>query len=246
MGQMRKETTGAVLLAAGAGRRMGTDVPKQYLPLLGKPVMAYALEAFENSPVDQIVVVVAPGEQEFCRRQILEKYHITKAVAVVEGGRERYDSVYLGLQAAACDYVLIHDCARAFITEEIISRCIEAVKIRQACVAGVPSKDTVKIVTEDGFVDTTPPRSCVWNVQTPQCFSYPLILEAYQKAFAAGVTALTDDAMVVETMTDVPVQMVMGSYENVKITTPEDLILGEQILTRRRSADANNQDANNL
>jgi 2-C-methyl-D-erythritol 4-phosphate cytidylyltransferase len=225
-----RETINAVLLAAGAGKRMGSEVPKQYLPLYGKPVMVYALEAFERSQVDSIVLVVAPGETDFCRQEIVEKYHITKVAAIVEGGRERYDSVYQGLQALESDYVLIHDCARAFVTEDIIHRCMENVKIYQACVAGVPSKDTVKIVTEDDFVQTTPKRSQVWNVQTPQCFSYPLISDAYRRAFAAGLADMTDDAMVVEYMTDIPVKMVMGSYENVKVTTPEDLILGEQIL----------------
>ena len=117
----------AIVLAAGAGKRMGADVPKQYLPLAGKPVMVYSLEAFEQSNVNGIVLVVAPGEVDYVKQEIVEKYHISKVVAIVEGGAERYDSVYRGLLAAESDYVLIHDCARAFLTQDIIARAMDSV-----------------------------------------------------------------------------------------------------------------------
>ncbi len=230
---MKADKANGIVLAAGSGTRMGGSVPKQYLPLCGKPLVVYALEAFEASAVDEIVLVAARGEADYCREEIVKKYGITKARVIVEGGKERYDSVYAGLLASECRYVLIHDGARAFVSAEMIDRCLEAVKRCDACVVGVPSKDTVKLVGEDGVVETTPERSRVWNVQTPQCFSYPLIRNAYAAAMAAGAEGITDDAMVVETMTDKEVYMIEGSYENIKITTPEDLLLGEQILRKR-------------
>ncbi len=222
----------AVVLAAGSGRRMGSKIPKQYMSLCGKPVMVYSLEKFENSPVDGIVLVVAPGEVEYCQKEIVEKYHISKVVAIVEGGAERYDSVYRGLMAAESDIVLIHDSARAFVSEEIIRRAIEGTRQYNACVIAVPSKDTVKIATAEGFVESTPRREQVWNIQTPQGFSYPLLKDAYERMMADHIQdGITDDAMVIERMTNVPVRLIEGDYNNIKITTPEDLILGEKILS---------------
>lgn len=222
----------AIVLAAGSGKRMGTSTPKQYLPLCGKPVMVHCLEAFEQSSVDAIVLVVAEGDIPYCRREIVEKYHITKVSAIVEGGKERYDSVYRGLCAQSCDYVLIHDCARAFVTVDLIQRAISAVRTYGACVVGMPTKDTVKIADEEGYVDHTPQRSRVWNIQTPQCFSYPLVYDAYRRLQEVDATDITDDAMVVEMMTDVRVKLIEGSYDNIKVTTSEDLALGERILER--------------
>lgn len=221
----------AIVLAAGSGRRMGADVPKQYLPLAGKPVMVHSLETFEKSPVKGIVLVVAPGEVEYCRREIVEKYHISKVIAIVEGGEERYDSVYRGLKAALCDYVLIHDSARAFLTGDIIERALVSVEQYKACVVGMPVKDTIKISDRDGYVADTPDRSLMWSVQTPQCFAYDVILEAYEKLQHTDKTGVTDDAMVVEQMLHIPVKLIEGSYDNIKVTTPEDLVLGEQILS---------------
>ena len=225
----------AIVLAAGSGRRMGADVPKQYLPLAGKPVMVHSLETFEKSPVKGIVLVVAPGEVEYCRREIVEKYHISKVISIVEGGEERYDSVYRGLLAAKSDYVLIHDCARAFLTQNIISRAIDSVIAYKACVVGMPVKDTIKISDRDGYVSDTPDRSLMWSVQTPQCFAYDVILEAYEKLQHTDKTGVTDDAMVVEQMLHVPVKLIEGSYDNIKVTTPEDLVLGEQILSNSKN-----------
>lgn len=192
------ERIGAVVLAAGSGKRMGVDVPKQYLALCSKPVMVYCLEAFEKSRVDEIVLVVAAGDETYCREQIVEKYHISKVHAIVAGGAERYDSVYEGLKAIQCDYVLIHDCARAFVTEDIIERSIRGAKEYGACVVGMPVKDTIKVADENGWVDATPRRDLVWSVQTPQSFSYSLVYEAYTRLQACDKTGVTDDAMVVE------------------------------------------------
>lgn len=224
----------AIVLAAGAGKRMGAAVPKQYLPLAGKPLMVYALEAFQASAVNEIVLVVNAGEVEFCKKEIVGKYGLTKVTSVIEGGNERYDSVYRGLQASVCDYVMIHDSARAFVTADVIARAMEAVLECDACVVGVPSKDTIKLADEHGMVAHTPKRDKVWVIQTPQCFSYPLILSAYEKLFENQVMGVTDDAMVVEMMTETPVRLVQGDYENIKITTSEDLLIGERILANKK------------
>ena len=218
----------AVVLAAGAGKRMHSDVHKQYMMLASRPVLFYALQAFAESAVTDIVVVVGAGEIDYCRKEIVEKYHIQKVCAVVEGGRERYHSVYEGLKAAdGSDYVLIHDGARPLVSADIIKRSMQAVKEYRACVAGMPVKDTIKIADEDGYAKLTPERSKVWQIQTPQSFSYPLVYEAYRKMLADEDSAITDDAMVVERMTNQPVKLIEGNYRNIKITTPEDLAIAE-------------------
>ena len=225
------ETYTAIVLSAGKGSRMNSDVHKQYLMLADKPVIAYALEAFERSQVNDIVLVVGAGEEDYCRTQIVEKYGIKKVKAIVSGGKERYHSVYHGLQATGnTDYVLIHDGARPFVTDSMISRIIEAVQIKQACVAGMHVKDTIKITNERDEVQVTPERKNVWMVQTPQAFSYPLIRKAYERMLQQEDATITDDAMVVERMCNVPVSLVEGSYTNIKITTPEDMTIAEAIL----------------
>lgn len=234
---MIKEKTAAVVLAAGAGKRMRSDVQKQYLLLQGRPVIYYALKTFQDSFIDEIVLVVGPGEVEYCRREIAEKFHFSKIRHIVEGGKERYHSVENGLKAVSGEgYVFIHDGARPFLTEEILLRSYEAVKEYHACVVGMPVKDTIKIADEKGFARMTPNRELVWQVQTPQVFTIALAKEAYSKLFlkeeelkAQGIT-ITDDAMVVETLLNHPVKLVKGSYENIKITTPEDLDIARSFL----------------
>lgn len=221
----------AIVLAAGSGKRMQSAVHKQYLQLGEKPVLSYALQAFEKSAVTDIVLVVGVGEIPYCRREIVEKYNIGKIRTIVEGGRERYHSVYEGLKAAAGSaYVMIHDGARPFVTEDIIARSVETVKACGACVVGVPVKDTIKVVDSAGVAQETPERKTLWQVQTPQSFSYPLIMEAYEKAIAVGDDAATDDAMVLERMKGQKVRVIAGSYRNIKITTPEDLLVAEAYL----------------
>lgn len=232
-----QEKSIAIVLAAGKGSRMGTAVQKQYLDLLGKPVITYALEAFEHSEVDEVVLVVGQGEIEYARKEIVEKYGYTKVTEVVTGGRERYESVYFGLRAAAQHqdgmYVLIHDGARAFVTPERVNACIRGVKEYGTCVLGMPVKDTIKVVDAEEFVCATPDRKTMWLVQTPQCFVLSEILEAYQKMIDAGESRMTDDAMVMEEYGGRRVKMLQGGYNNIKITTPEDLILGEAILQEK-------------
>lgn len=223
--------TTAIVLAAGSGKRMNTKVHKQYLLIKGKPVLYYSLKAFEDSQVDDIILVVGSGEIDSCKKEIVEQYGFKKVRAIVEGGKERYHSVYEGLKAAGdTDYVLIHDGARPFVSQIIIERTIETVYQYKACVVGMPVKDTIKIVDEDTFAKDTPNRSRVWMVQTPQAFSYPLIYDAYTRMLKQEGSAVTDDAMVVEQMTDYKVKLIEGSYRNIKITTPEDLTVAEAYL----------------
>ncbi|MBQ8488947.1 2-C-methyl-D-erythritol 4-phosphate cytidylyltransferase [Pseudobutyrivibrio sp.] len=224
----------AIVLAAGSGKRMNQEIPKQYMKLGDAPLMVHCLRTFQESKVTQIVLVVAPGDVEKCRKEIIERYHIDKCIAIVEGGEERYNSVYAGLQAINDGYVLIHDCARAFVSIDIIHRCMSAVALYESCVVGMPSKDTVKLTDTHRKVLDTPDRSNVWIVQTPQCFEYNLIRGAYDRIIENADTSITDDAMIVEKATDHDVHMIEGSYMNIKVTTPEDVAFGEAILRNRR------------
>ena len=223
----RKRYT-AIVLAAGSGRRMQSDTPKQFMELCGHPLVYYSLYAFEKSPVDDIILVTGKDDVSYCRKEIVEACDFRKVRAVIPGGKERYLSVYEGLKAAAgTDYVLIHDGARPMIDETEIRLSMRAVEEEHACVIGVPVKDTIKIADEDGFVKETPDRSRVWMVQTPQVFETEIVKQAYSKLMETEKTNVTDDAMVVERMMQIPVKFVEGSYENIKITTPEDLKIGE-------------------
>ncbi len=223
---MKDKKCTAIVLAAGQGKRMGTKVQKQYLEVLGYPVLYYALRAFQDSPlIQEIILVTGKEEIQWCKRDFVDKYAFTKVTSVVAGGKERYDSVYNGLQCVsrACDYVFIHDGARPMVNEQIIQRGYESVCAYGATVAGVPSKDTVKILDENGCAKETPDRSKVWNIQTPQIFEKKLITEAYGKMMELPHDQVTDDAMVVETYMNAKVKVYHASYENIKITTPEDL-----------------------
>lgn len=222
----------AVVLAGGSGKRMNASVHKQYLLIKEKPVLYYSLKVFEESAVDEIVLVVGAGEIDYCRQEIVEKYGFKKVKAIVTGGKERYHSVFEGLKAIQdADYVLIHDGARPFVDDEIIHRTMLSVKEYQACVVGMPVKDTIKIADEKQYAKETPERKYVWMVQTPQAFSYSMIYDAYERMLQNENTAITDDAMVLESMTSHRVRLIEGSYRNIKITTPEDLIIAEAYLT---------------
>jgi len=225
----------AVVLAGGQGRRMHTNVPKQYLMIHDKPVIYYSLRAFEDSRVDAVVLVCGPGEKDYCKTEIVSKYGFKKVKAIVEGGKERYHSVWYGLKAIdGASRVLIHDGARPLVTNEIIERNIRCMDTCKACVTAVRSKDTVKISDSNGFVASTPDRNGVWVVQTPQTFDFALIKKAYERLMAdlENITGVTDDAMVVERMTGVPVKLVEGSYTNLKMTTPEDLAVASVLLEK--------------
>lgn len=224
----------AIVLAAGQGKRMNSKVQKQFLLIKGKPVLYYSLSCFQNSrEIEEIIVVTGKDSINFCKQEIIEAYGFSKVKAVIAGGRERYDSVYAGLCACEdSDYVFIHDGARPFLTEDMIRRGKEAVLASGACVIGMPSKDTIKIADENGMVASTPSRSLVWNIQTPQIFSYTAIREAYERAQQQNMADITDDAMVMERFGNMKIKLVEGSYENIKITTPEDILVAEKILEK--------------
>lgn len=221
----------AIVLAAGHGKRMNSGVRKQYMLLKDKPVLYYSLKALEESEVDSIILVVGEQELTEVREQMVEQYQFHKIKKVIAGGLERYLSVYCGLQQVEnAAYVLIHDGARPLVSTELINRVIEEVKSHNACIVGVPSKDTVKLVNDTNIVTATPERNCVWMIQTPQAFAYPLIKEAYDRFIESGDSNVTDDAMVLERCNQTPIHMVTGSYNNIKITTPEDIQIAEVLL----------------
>lgn len=227
----------AIVLAGGSGKRMKSDIPKQYLPLKGLPLLFYSLKTFEDSFIDEIILVTAAGEESYCRENIVEAYGLKKVTHIVAGGKERYHSVMKGLSVIdECDYVFIHDGARPFVSQEILERAYQAVKQYRGCVVGVPVKDTIKITDKNGFVEATPDREKLYQVQTPQVFSYDLIHEAYdqlarseQDLLEKGIH-ITDDSMIVEQILHQKVKMTDGSYENIKITTSEDLLIAENLV----------------
>ncbi len=230
------EKIGAVVLAAGQGKRMGTEVAKQFLELEGKPLITYALEAFEASPVNEVILVTGRDQIAYCQDQIVKAFGFSKVAAVVCGGRERYHSVYEGLKAfrrgSAPDYVLIHDGARPLVTDQTIRRTICGAVRYGACVSAVPVKDTIKVSDKEGFAAETPDRRRLWQVQTPQAFRYELVYQAYEKMLAdpGGQERITDDAMVVETFLGERVKLIDGDYQNIKVTTPEDLPIAAALL----------------
>ncbi|MCB2290323.1 2-C-methyl-D-erythritol 4-phosphate cytidylyltransferase [Clostridium sp. CS001] len=222
----------AVILAAGKGSRMKESINKQYLKINQHPILYYTLRAFSQSNyIDEIIVVVAEGEMEYCRKEIIEKYNFLKVKDVVIGGKERQDSVLKGLSAVSnCEIVLIHDGARPFINQSIISDAITYANLYGATACGVEPKDTIKIKDSLGFSVDTPERETLFCVQTPQAFKYNLILNCHKKINEEGIK-VTDDTMVVERYGN-KVYLYKGSYDNIKVTTPEDLEIGRQILQR--------------
>ena len=228
----------AIVLSAGSGSRMKSDIPKQYMDLNGKPVIYYSLKAFEESDFSSIILVCGKNDVDYCKKEIVEKYGFTKVKAVVAGGKERYHSVYEGLKMAeGSDYVFIHDGARPMITPQMIRRLQDVVIVEETAIAGMPVKDTIKIVDENNYVESTPERKYVWQVQTPQCFSYSIIYEAYKAIITdetegVPIPPITDDAMVLSYATDYEVKMVEADYKNIKITTPEDVLVASVFLAQ--------------
>lgn len=225
----------AIVLAAGQGKRMNSAVQKQFLLLNGRPLLLYSLEAFQKSKIDRIILVTGKEEIEYCREEITVPYGITKADAIVAGGRERYHSVYEGLKAAeGCEEILIHDGARPLVTEKMIHDALDGARKYGACIVGMPVKDTIKVSDQEGFVASTPDRSHLWQIQTPQAFHYSWIRGAYDRLFSREEyqQGVTDDAMVLETMTDHRVRLIEGRYGNIKVTTPEDMAVASALLNR--------------
>lgn len=252
---MAKKRCTAVILAAGSGSRMRSDTAKQFMPLCGKPLICYALEAVERSEViDDCILVTGAKDLAWTTEEIVKRYHYHKVDTVIAGGEERYDSVAGAMRLILSEdmavpnrdgYVFIHDGARPFLTEKILRDTYEAVREYKACVSAVRSKDTVKIADEEGFVKETPDRNYIWNMHTPQVFQTELITGAYaalekslQELRQKGIH-ITDDAMVVEYFTDHKVKLVEGSYENIKLTTPEDIVVAERILGKMQKNEKN-------
>lgn len=245
---MDKKRCTAILLAAGSGKRMQSDVAKQFMMLNGRPLIWYALQVIEQSSIIEDCILVTGAEDiAYVQKEIVERYDFRKVDTIVAGGAERYDSVYNALKVIADGdmkvpnkdgYVFIHDGARPFLTEEMIERSYQTVMETHACVVGMPVKDTIKLADADGYAASTPDRSMVWQIQTPQVFDSELIIDAYSRLMrqkeelAVKRIKITDDAMVVETLLGHPVKLVKGSYENIKITTPEDLYVAEAFLSR--------------
>lgn len=227
--KMGKERCAAIVLAAGSGKRMNSSIKKQYIEIYDRPVLYYSLAAFEKMGIDELILVTSSDEIEYCKKQIVEKYNLKSVSSIVAGGKERYHSVYEGLKAVKeCDYVFIHDGARPCIEQAVLMNCLRGVKEYGACVAAVPVKDTIKIADDQTFAQTTPDRSKVWAVQTPQVFQYSLIKKAYDTMLTSEHQFnITDDAMVVEKFTNQKIKLIFGSYKNIKVTTPDDLPLAE-------------------
>lgn len=220
--------------AAGMGKRMGKTVAKQFLPLGDKPMLAHTLLVFQRaSEIDEIIPILSQEDMEMCLRDVIEQYHITKVKTLVVGGKERQDSVANGLQKLEKDaaIVMVHDGVRPFVTNEMIRESVDFAKKGECVAVGVPIKDTIKEVDDKKFVRHTLERSRLWAIQTPQTFPVKILKRAYEESSKHNAYG-TDDAMLVERAGG-KVRVIMGSYENIKITTPEDLILAEEILKRR-------------
>ncbi|MDI3537707.1 MAG: 2-C-methyl-D-erythritol 4-phosphate cytidylyltransferase [Eubacteriaceae bacterium] len=227
---MHKQFIAAVIPAAGQGTRMNAPINKQYLTLNGKPILAHTLEVFEKSElIHEIILVVNENEFKICRHQVLKPNHFSK-VKLVKGGQTRQESVYQGLKAvsAQADLIMIHDGARPLLQEAVIFQSILKTMEYGATTVGVPAKNTIKMIDENGMVISTPRRESLVEIQTPQTFKADLIRKAHDKALKDGFVG-TDDASLVEALPH-PVKIVTGHYTNLKITTPEDLIIAESIL----------------
>ena len=227
--------TVAIIPAGGAGKRLGLDVAKQYIPLDSLPVLVHTIRVFQITDVVSAIVLVVPNEDvASVQKNIVEKYSLTKVMTVVAGGRERQDSVQNGLKAVpeTCDIVIVHDGVRPFVTRDMITRVVAAAAQCGAASIGVPAKDTIKETTDENIVTRTLRRQNLWQTQTPQAFQYDILCRAYAAAQTDHFYG-TDDASLVERM-GVNVRMVAGSYENIKITTPEDLLIAEALMENKK------------
>lgn len=221
----------AIILAGGKGKRMGSAISKQFIDIKGKPIIYYTLKKFsENKKIDNIIVVLPEDEVKYFKENILKKYEL-RINKIVIGGKERQDSVYNALKSlknSSTDIVLIHDGARPFILERIINEGIKFAEIYGAAAPGVMPKDTIKVKNEKNFSVDTPNRANLVSIQTPQVFKFDEILECHEKIRYNG-EMVTDDTMVVEKY-GYSVYLYDGEYTNIKVTTPEDLILAERLI----------------
>ena len=224
----------ALVPAAGRGLRMGSAVPKQFLSLGGEPLIIQSLRMLQGAPVvGQIILAVPPADVEYCENEIILRHRFTKVTKVVAGGAERQDSVRCALAQAPANtgIVLIHDAVRPFVTQRMIEEVVIAAKKEGAAIIALPMRDTVKQVRTDGMIERTVDRTALWLAQTPQAFRRDWIETAHRKGQIEGVQA-TDDSSLVEWL-GYPVAVVEGSGENIKVTRPEDMVIGEAILASR-------------
>ncbi|MFV1951017.1 MAG: 2-C-methyl-D-erythritol 4-phosphate cytidylyltransferase [Nitrospinota bacterium] len=219
--------------AAGSGRRMGGEIEKQFLILGGKPIVVHTIQRFQDSDlIDKIYLIVPENRVEYCKEEIVIKYGLSKVTEIVAGGKERQHSVYNGLKRvnADTDLIMIHDSVRPFFPDRIIRESIEAAQRYGSVVVAVPEKDTVKEISDDRIVLKTIARERLWRIQTPQTFCREVIISAFKKAIEEGYCG-TDESSLVE-RAGFKIRVIIGSYLNIKITDPEDILLGEMIMKR--------------
>ena len=225
--------TVAIILAGGAGKRLKAHMAKQYLFLNHMPVLVHTLKVFQKSKViDNIILALPPDDLVSIRQELIDKYGLTKVTTIVAGGKKRQDSVNNGLAAIneKCDVVVIHDAVRPFVTQELIIQVVAAAKTTGAASAGVKAKDTIKETKKDNMVAATIPRQNLWLTQTPQAFKFELLKEAFKSAYVEKFYG-TDDASLVERIGK-NVKMIEGSYENIKITTQEDILIADALMKK--------------
>ncbi len=226
--------TVAVVPAAGRGLRMGGTTPKQFLSLAGLPILVHSLRVLEHAAVvAEIILTVPEADREYCLNEIVARHGFRKITRVVPGGEQRQDSVRHGLAEVDqnSDVVLIHDAVRPFLTTDMVTRVVNAAAEHGAAIVAIPMRDTIKRVKADGFIESTVDRNHLWLAQTPQAFQRPLLQAAHRKAQLENYHA-TDDAQLMEWLGH-RVAIVEGTGENIKITRPEDLEIGEAILAAR-------------
>lgn len=225
----------ALLPSAGQGKRIGKGIKKPFLTLGGRPILAETIERVHSiGRIIEIIPILQERDMEICLESIVERYGFYKIKRIAPGGNERQDSVYNGLKLVdpRSDLVLIHDGVRPFITTGLIEEVIKTALESDGAILGVPVKETIKEVSSDGAVKKTYRRNHLWSIQTPQVFPYKVILDAYERAYRDNYYS-TDDASLVERIGG-KIKVIMGSHDNIKITTPEDLLLGEIIIRKQK------------
>jgi len=230
--------TAAIIVAGGRGERFGGELPKQYLCLQEKPILAHTLLAFEGSCVDGVVLVVNGDKIQFCQREIVNRYQLTKVKAIVSGGRDRQESVYNGFKAieeGSIEVVVVHDGIRPFVSVSLIEEVAQEALRSGAAIVAIPVKDTVKLVSQEGIIRETIERKNLWLAQTPQAFRYELLREGFERLLQ-DESSVTDEAMMIERL-GYKVRIIRGSEDNIKITTSQDLLLAEAILAKRYYTD---------
>jgi 2-C-methyl-D-erythritol 4-phosphate cytidylyltransferase len=223
-----------VIPAAGSGTRLGLGRAKQFMDLCGKPVLAVTLNRFQECDlVDGIVVVIPQSDLDYCLREIVDRYSLSKVCKVIVGGQRRQDSVRKGVEALnnRCRWVLIHDGVRPFVTHELLEKVIRAARQFRAVITGLPIKETVKEIDNRGKVLRSVDRRRLWLIQTPQIFRWQDINLAHQEALAHDWQEATDDAFLMERM-GIPVKIIEGEQDNIKVTTPQDLELARLLLSK--------------